>query len=310
MGASAPAHAVTRCHAVRREARRSARDSNNHCVLAPVLARRSVIVFGTTAAVLAPPACLDGWEAHCVVALSTFPYPVVIAAGNGTRGAIYAAYAFSEAVLGVNPWYIINDDPPLYAGPSLAIADNFTLFVPSPYFTYRGILTNDEDLLGHFRASPTGTAVFGAATAAAAAVMCRLGPTRVRQSDVECVGGTTHHRTDDHPRTARLLPVRRAHVGRPVPNGPAAEAQHVDRGHRALPRRAERVPRVAARTRRRAPPLQPPRCALHCCVGPASTCVALMLPAHTVLHNTTQYCGAVVAALATPSRASRQCDRP
>ena len=30
---------------------------------------------------------------------------MVQAVGNGTRGAVFAAYAFSEHVLGVSPWY-------------------------------------------------------------------------------------------------------------------------------------------------------------------------------------------------------------
>ena len=115
----------------------------------------------------APAACFAGWESHCVVALPTGPfggYPVIMATGSGDRGAIFAAYSFSELILGVNPWYIINDDPPLYIGPSITIADDFSYFKAPPLYRYRAAFTNDEDLLGGLRRSPTGTAVFDEAT--------------------------------------------------------------------------------------------------------------------------------------------------
>ena len=35
----------------------------------------------------------------------------VVATGNGTRGAIYALYAFAETVLGVDPWWRITGRP-------------------------------------------------------------------------------------------------------------------------------------------------------------------------------------------------------
>ena len=81
----------------------------------------SVIFFGTPAhaawlTALAPAACYAGWESHCVVAVptTTYGYPAFVATGTGTRGAIYGGFSFSEHVLGVNPWYLINDDPPTY----------------------------------------------------------------------------------------------------------------------------------------------------------------------------------------------------
>ena len=53
-----------------------------------------------------------GAEAHCVLQLDGVMWggewvasPAVVAVGNGTRGAIYAAYACSENALGVSPWY-------------------------------------------------------------------------------------------------------------------------------------------------------------------------------------------------------------
>ena len=72
-----------------------------HCVAA-CHRRRAVVFFGSIAAALAPEACFEGWESHCVVALppSRFGYPAIVAAGTGTRGAIYGAYTFAEIVLG------------------------------------------------------------------------------------------------------------------------------------------------------------------------------------------------------------------
>ena len=125
----------------------------------------TVIFFGSTQPwlkALAPAACYAGWETHCVVALptTTYGYAAVVATGTGKRGAIFGAYTFSEKVLGVNPWWIINDDPPVYVGPSLTIPDTFSVLVPTPFYKYRAPFTNDEDLLGGFRRSPTGGAVF------------------------------------------------------------------------------------------------------------------------------------------------------
>lgn len=112
---------------------------------------------------LAPAGCYAGWESHCVVAVPTnsHGYPIVVATGTGKRGAAFGAYAFSETVLGVNPWYIINDDPPAYQGPALVIPDAFSVIIPPPFYKFRCAFTNDEDLFGGLRASPTGTAVFG-----------------------------------------------------------------------------------------------------------------------------------------------------
>ena len=64
----------------------------------------------------------------------------------------------------MNPWYIINDDPPAYVGPAIVLPDGFAVTVPTPFYKYRSAFTNDEDLLGGFRRSPTGTAVFDEST--------------------------------------------------------------------------------------------------------------------------------------------------
>jgi hypothetical protein len=77
-------------------------------------------------------------------------YPVIAATGTGTRGAIFGAYAFSERVLGVNPWHLFNDDPPTYAG-SVTVNASAPIVYPPPLYKYRAWFTNDEDLLGYGR---------------------------------------------------------------------------------------------------------------------------------------------------------------
>ena len=132
----------------------------------------TVLYLGDTASApwlpaLVPPACLAGWEAHCVVATTAFGYPAIVATGAGARGAIFGAYSFSELVLGVNPLGLFTDDPPRYQGPAINVADDFAFVKAPPLYTYRAAFTNDEDLLGGLRRSPTGSAVFGAWRAAA-----------------------------------------------------------------------------------------------------------------------------------------------
>ena len=53
--------------------------------------------------------CASGWEAHCVLVTPSAGgvpgYPrAIVATGAGARGAMYGAFAFSETVLGTNPW--------------------------------------------------------------------------------------------------------------------------------------------------------------------------------------------------------------
>ena len=45
-------------------------------------------------------------------------------------------------------------------GPALVLADTFSFVSPPPFYKFRSAFTNDEDLLGGLRRSPTGTAVF------------------------------------------------------------------------------------------------------------------------------------------------------
>lgn len=79
--------------------------------------------------------------------------PVILATGSDMRGAIYAAYAFSEEILGVDPWWFWTDKEPVYRG-SIAVPANFNLPVAVPTFKYRGWFINDEDLLAGFSPDP------------------------------------------------------------------------------------------------------------------------------------------------------------
>jgi hypothetical protein len=79
--------------------------------------------------------------------------PVLVASGNDIRGCIYAAYAFSEEVLGVDPWYYWVDKEPM-ARERVDIPAGFEHRDGSPTFRYRGWFINDEDLLSGFSPDP------------------------------------------------------------------------------------------------------------------------------------------------------------
>lgn len=106
-----------------------------------------------------------GEEAHCVVAFAAgeagpASRPAVVAVGNGTRGAIFAAYALSEELFGVPPLHHFADVVPVFAG-SIDIASSGVVakFGP-PAFKWRSFFTNDEDLTGNLFPSPTAETVF------------------------------------------------------------------------------------------------------------------------------------------------------
>ena len=96
-----------------------------------------------------------GEEAHCVLLTAAsfgtrwVTSPAVVAVGNGTRGAVYAAFAFSEHVLGVSPWYrfsLISQTGRTYTFSGAGSAS-----LAPPKFRHRAIFLNDEELLGFFR---------------------------------------------------------------------------------------------------------------------------------------------------------------
>jgi hypothetical protein len=62
-------------------------------------------------------------------------------------------YELADKVLGVDPWWRFTQNTPEYLG-QIELATSFESIVPPPVFEYRGIFTNDEDLLGYFRRDP------------------------------------------------------------------------------------------------------------------------------------------------------------
>jgi hypothetical protein len=128
----------------------------------------TVLYFGTTANhgwlnnFQLPSGCLEGWESHCVAAFTagapgTNGYASVVSTGFDLRGAIFAAYAFTDAVLGYKPLYLFTDTPAQYIGAANVNIDaRLSLVFPSPAYKYRGTFVNDEDLSGTHRADPLG----------------------------------------------------------------------------------------------------------------------------------------------------------
>ena len=124
----------------------------------------TLVVLGSLSAcpslsALVPPSCFAGWESHCVIAADVAGYKAVVATGTGDRGAIYAAYTFSEQILNVNPWYRLTDDPPVFLG-SVNVNSSFSTIVAPPLYRYRAVFFNDEDLLGGLRPDPMAKNVF------------------------------------------------------------------------------------------------------------------------------------------------------
>jgi Glycosyl hydrolase family 115 len=75
------------------------------------------------------------------------------------RGAIYAAYALSEEVLGVDPWYYWVDKEPTPRA-RIEVAAGLQQRCGPPSFRYRGWFINDEDLTAGFAPDPMRETVF------------------------------------------------------------------------------------------------------------------------------------------------------
>jgi Glycosyl hydrolase family 115 len=85
--------------------------------------------------------------------------PALVGTGSDMRGSIYAAYAFSEEILGVDPWYYWVDKEPLRRG-QIEIPATFDKSYGPPTFKYRGWFINDEDLLARYSPDPLRENVF------------------------------------------------------------------------------------------------------------------------------------------------------
>lgn len=85
--------------------------------------------------------------------------PSLVVTGADMRGAIYAAYALSEEILGVDPWYYWIDKEPLRQA-TIAVPAGYNKQFGTPTFKYRGWFINDEDLLNTFAADPMKENVF------------------------------------------------------------------------------------------------------------------------------------------------------
>ncbi|HKK18250.1 MAG TPA: glycosyl hydrolase 115 family protein [Opitutales bacterium] len=77
----------------------------------------------------------------------------VLAMGADVRGAIYAAYTFSEQFLGVDPWYFWTDNEP-EPQERIELPTSLNASYGDPTFRYRGWFINDEDLLNRFSPDP------------------------------------------------------------------------------------------------------------------------------------------------------------
>ena len=84
---------------------------------------------------------------------------VIGVSGADMRGAIYAIYAFSEHILGVDPWWYWVDKEPVCRN-SIQVPEDFSLRGGFPTFKYRGWFINDEDLLSGFTPDPLRENVF------------------------------------------------------------------------------------------------------------------------------------------------------
>lgn len=112
-------------------------------------------------------------ESHCIQTLSRSGggdrtgFDVVVVAGADSRGAQFAAYSFSEKLLGVNPWKWFADQRPVTREKIVLPADGAAggdFFFPPFLFKHRAGFPNDEDLFGNSQPSPMGDTVWSDTT--------------------------------------------------------------------------------------------------------------------------------------------------
>ena len=105
--------------------------------------------------------CSNGKESHCIMLVYDSKYKIysLIAMGNDTRGAIYAAYSISELIFNVDPLYRFSGINGKFYPNGILLNKSLSYIFPSPIFEYRALFNNDEDLLGDSFADPYGEAV-------------------------------------------------------------------------------------------------------------------------------------------------------
>ena len=112
--------------------------------------------------------CYSGKESHCLILKYNDPVigTALFAISNDTRGAIYAAYSFSELILGIDPLYRFSGISGVYHGSFgfqssgiTNISNSYKKIFGAPLFEYRALFNNDEDLLGGWGSDPYGQAV-------------------------------------------------------------------------------------------------------------------------------------------------------
>lgn len=99
----------------------------------------------------APPAGRESFV--LALGISAIGQAEVLVTGADLRGSIYAAYAFSEEILGVDPWWFWADHEPVFRG-KVEVRAYLNMRIGPPSFRYRGWFINDEDLLGGFSPDP------------------------------------------------------------------------------------------------------------------------------------------------------------
>ena len=127
----------------------------------PKNGRRRLVCFGINAPWLKQfsPQRYGGAECFSLRLEQPAGGPALVATGTDLRGAIYAAYAVSEELLGVDPWYFWVDHEPTPRH-HVAIPAAYARQWGPPCFKYRGWFINDEDLLGRFSPAPLRDGVF------------------------------------------------------------------------------------------------------------------------------------------------------
>ncbi len=105
--------------------------------------------------------CVTGEESHCIMVVYDDKYQIysLIAMGNDTRAAIFAAYSISELIFNVDPLYRFSGINGIYYPDGIYLNKSTAYIFPPPLFQYRALFNNDEDLLGDAFADPYGEAV-------------------------------------------------------------------------------------------------------------------------------------------------------